>query len=253
MVPLKKMATYLDHLLQVHQFVDYCPNGIQVQGRKKIKKMVTGVSACTEIFQAARDQKADLILVHHGLFWEKDTRAIQGLLRQRLRLLMKHNLTLMAFHLPLDAHPKLGNNIGLLRLLGAENPIPFGHYHNQTISFMGHFAKPISIERCRKMVEKKLNPASMQVFPYGPNKIRRVAVCSGGAPELIREAKEQGADLFLTGEANEPLYYFAREQKIHCIAAGHHATETLGVRALGNHLAEKFDLKHEFYNTFNPL
>lgn len=253
MVPLKKLATYLEHLLEVHQFVDYCPNGIQVQGRKKIKKIMTGVSACKEIFQAAIDQKADLVLVHHGLFWEKDSRAIQGPLRERLRLLMKHDITLMAFHLPLDAHRKLGNNIGLLRLLRAKKPEAFGHYHNQTISFIGHFAKPVSVEYCHKRVKKALDPASLLLFPFGPKKIRRVAVCSGGAPELIREAKEQGVDLYLTGEANEPLYYFAREQKINCIAAGHHATETLGVRALGAHLAEKFDLKHVFYNTFNPL
>ncbi|MBF0422237.1 MAG: Nif3-like dinuclear metal center hexameric protein [Magnetococcales bacterium] len=253
MTTLKKLENYLTRLLRTRQFDDYCPNGVQVRGDKKIKKIITGVSACVELFEAAVEDKADLVLVHHGLFWNKDARVVQGQIKKRLRILMQHDLTLMAFHLPLDAHPKLGNNIGLLRLLGMEKTKPFGHYHHQAISFMGQRDQAVSLAYCCKRVKKSLNPKHLLILPYGPKKIRRIAVCSGGAPELILEAKEQGADLFLTGEANEPLYYFAREQKIHCIAAGHHATETLGVRALGKHLAQTFAIKHRFHDTFNPM
>ncbi|MBF0134395.1 MAG: Nif3-like dinuclear metal center hexameric protein [Magnetococcales bacterium] len=253
MAKLETIEKHLAQLLNVDQFSDYCPNGVQVRGRRKIKRIVTGVSACLELFQAAADQEADLILVHHGLFWEKDSRIIQGSLKKRLQILMKHNLSLMAFHLPLDAHPKLGNNAQLLRRLGIHEKKPFGFYHHQSISFMGRLDEARSMGQLTRRIIKKLHAYTPIILPYGPKKISRVAVCSGGAPELIREAKEKGADLFLTGEANEPLYYFAREEKIHCIAAGHHNTETLGVRALGNHLAQHFKIEHAFFDSRNPL
>ncbi|MBF0146536.1 MAG: Nif3-like dinuclear metal center hexameric protein [Magnetococcales bacterium] len=253
MAKLERVEHHLAQILCVEQFSDYCPNGVQVRGRRTIKRVITGVSACLELFQAALARKADLILVHHGLFWDKDSRVIQGQMHQRLQLLMKHHLTLMAFHLPLDAHPQLGNNARLLRLLGIEKMEPFGQYRHQTISFMGSLDKAVTVDQLVKTVKKRLRIDAPIILPFGPKKIRRIAVCSGGAPELIHEAKAKGADLFLTGEANEPLYYFAREEKIHCIAAGHHATETLGVRALGNHLAHAFDLRHFFHDTHNPL
>ncbi|HIJ83259.1 MAG: protein of unknown function DUF34 [Magnetococcales bacterium] len=250
---LEKIENHCAQILQVDRFSDCCPNGVQVRGSRKIQRIVTGVSACVELFQAAVDQKADLVLVHHGLFWDKDSRIIQGQLKKRLQILTSANLTLMAFHLPLDAHPKFGNNTQLLQRLGIGKKKPFGQYHQQTISFMGQLDEAMSIERFAKRTMKTLRAHSLVVLPFGPKKIRRVAVCSGGAPELIREAKEKGADLFLTGEANEPLYYFAQEEKIHCIAAGHHCTETLGIRALGKHLARSFGIEHIFYDCRNPM
>ncbi|MBF0110623.1 MAG: Nif3-like dinuclear metal center hexameric protein [Magnetococcales bacterium] len=253
MARLEKIERHLEQFLHVGQFSDACPNGVQVRGRRRIRKIVTGVSASLELFQVALERKGDAILVHHGLIWDKDSRIIEGSMRRRLGILLKHDLTLLAYHLPLDAHPGLGNNVLLLRGLGIEKLEPFGHYHHQNISFMGSLNQGVSLEKIIKRVKKTLPHATPMVLPWGGKKIVRIAVCSGGAPELIREAKARGADLFLTGEVGEPIHYLAREEKIHCIAAGHHATETLGVHALGDHLARKFGIGHHFHDTRNPF
>ena len=249
---LTDLETHLNTLLQIETIADYAPNGIQVQGGETVRTVVTGVSACLDLFQAALAIQADLILVHHGLFWEKQPRVVTGNLKQRLRLLLAHDLTLMAYHLPLDCHPELGNNIHILKRL-ALNPVqPFGKYHGHFLSFIGQTETPVAFAGFSARVQH-LFGGNPLVLPFGPEKIQRVAVCSGAAPELIREAKEQGADLFLSGEATEPIFHYAKEERIHFIAAGHHRTETFGVRALGDYLAGHFKLEHHFIDIPNPL
>lgn len=252
MTPLTTLEQYANNLLDVASFADYAPHGIQVRGREEVRRIITGVSACQALFQAAVDQEADLILVHHGLFWDKDTRVVEGMLKNRLKRLLEHDINLMAYHLPLDAHPTLGNNIQLLNRLSLKAVAPFGLYRQTHLSFIGEREGVWSLPACVARVREVLGGDPL-VLPFGPERIRRVAVCSGAAPELVHEAKQKEADLFLTGEASEPLYYVAREAGIHCIAAGHHRTEKFGVQALGEHLADHFGLFHRFVDTGNPI
>ncbi|MBF0448608.1 MAG: Nif3-like dinuclear metal center hexameric protein [Magnetococcales bacterium] len=246
------LELYLDELLNAARFSDYCPNGMQVLGRKQIKRVMTGVSGSQELIKAAVSWQADLILVHHGILWDKDPRVVRGSYKKRLQLLLTYDLNLMAYHLPLDAHPKLGNNAQILEKLQLIQDQPFGLYRGHPLSFVGRAEQPILINDFFKRVTKCFGGKPL-ILPFGPKKIQRVAVCSGGAPELIREARECGADLFLTGEASEFVYHYAKEEKINFIAAGHHRTETLGVQAVGQVLQETFGLTHRFYNIPNPI
>jgi dinuclear metal center YbgI/SA1388 family protein len=249
---IKTLETYLHAELNVEGFSDYCPNGMQVSGRKRIKRVMTGVSASQELIKAAISWQADLLLVHHGILWDRDSRVVSGSYKKRLQLLLANNLNLLAFHLPLDAHGVFGNNAQILEKLHLDQAGPFGRYRDGTISFIGTARKTTSMVDFAKKV-KKLFGASPLTLSFGPKKISKVAVCSGGAPELIREAKECGADLFITGEASEFVYHYAKEEKINFIAAGHHRTEIFGVKALGKHLSEKFGVVHKFHNIPNPI
>ncbi|MEO5377204.1 MAG: Nif3-like dinuclear metal center hexameric protein [Magnetococcus sp. DMHC-6] len=252
MANLSEIDLFLETTLQVQKIADYAPNGVQVRGKEEISSLITGVSACQELFECAVERQAQLILVHHGLFWEKDPRIIEGSLKQRLKILLTHDITLMAYHLPLDCHPEFGNNICILKGLQLVPSAPFGLYRGIPLSFIGVLQQALSLDDFLKRVQKLFGGDPL-VLPYGPAWIKRVAVCSGGAPELLREAKRAGADLFLSGEASEPLYYFAREEGIHMVAAGHHRTEKFGVETLGNLLAVKFGLQHQFIDLENPL
>ncbi len=249
---INTLEKYLHAELNTGAFSDYCPNGIQVSGKKRVKRIMTGVSASQELIKAALSWKADLLLVHHGILWEKDSRVVRGSYKKRLQLLLANELNLMAFHLPLDAHPTLGNNAMILKRLQLRQAAPFGRYGKENISFLGAAEKSLTMTDFAKKVKKLFGPKPL-ILAFGPKKISRVAVCSGGAPDMIREAQEAGADLFITGEASEFVYHYAKEEGINFIAAGHHRTETFGVEALGEHLAAKFDLVHRFHDIPNPI
>ncbi len=249
---LTGIESHLQEYLKVAAIADYCPNGVQVRGREPVGKIVTGVSACMALFEAAVEEKADLVLVHHGLFWDKESQVVEGSRKRRLKFLLEHDLTLMAYHLPLDGHPQLGNNIQILNKLDLTVAQPFGDYRGFVLSFIGRTAKAVTIEAFAERVERLFGGQPL-VLPAGPEWINRVAVCSGGAPEMIREAKNRGADLFLSGEAAEPVFHYAHEEGIHFIAAGHHRTEMFGVQALGEHLAERFGVVHQFIDIPNPI
>ncbi|MBF0193976.1 MAG: Nif3-like dinuclear metal center hexameric protein [Magnetococcales bacterium] len=249
---IKILEKYLHKELNVDSFSDYCPNGVQVLGRGQIKRVMTGVTASQELLKAAIAWQADLLLVHHGILWDRDSRVVKGSYKKRLQMLLANDLNLMAFHLPLDAHPVFGNNAQILNKLDLIKPAPFGRYKGGTISFCGSTTKAISMADFTKKV-KKCFAGSPLSLAFGPKNIKKVAICSGGAPELIREAKEEGADLFITGEAAEFVYHFAKEEKINFIAAGHHRTEMFGVMALGEHIAEKYNIEHKFHNVANPI
>ncbi|MEO5346210.1 MAG: Nif3-like dinuclear metal center hexameric protein [Magnetococcus sp. YQC-9] len=252
MISLTEMERFLAETLQVASIADYTPNGVQIRGREGVRRVVGGVSACMDLFRAADEAAADLILVHHGMFWNKDSRVVQGNLKTRLSFLLERDLTLMAYHLPLDKHPEYGNNAMILKKLNLKSTAPFGSYHGSHLSSIGEREQDETIEGFVAQVREIFGGEPL-VLPFGPEWIRRVAVCSGAAPELVREAKDAGADLFLTGEPSEPIYHFAREEGIHVIAAGHHRTEKFGVQAIGGLLERQFGVEFQFIDIPNPI
>ncbi len=247
-----ELVRYLDDYLETARGSDYCPNGLQVEGRSEIRRIVTGVSACRELFERAEESGADAILVHHGLFWNGDERPLVGLLYRRLALLFQARISLLAYHLPLDRHPEVGNNAVGIRRLGVLEPRPFGDLEGSTIGFGGSLPEPLSpaafTTRCAKVFDQ--DPLA---FLEGPEPIRSVALVSGSAERLFHEAIAQGYDAFVTGEVSEWVTNVARESATHFFAAGHHATERFGVQALGDHLAERFDVSVDFVEVPNPV
>lgn len=241
---------YLNDLLQIDLYKDLCPNGLQVEGRNDIKKIVCGVSACVGLFEKAIEQKADAILVHHGIIWNFERPLYVGSYKKRVKFLLENNLNLLAYHLPLDAHAVYGNNVRIARKLGVEQVQPFGAYNGTTIGFKGTFNH--SADELFNRVRTNINPQAL-IFPFGPKNIQRVGIISGGAQKEIKQAVVQGLDAYITGEVSEHIYHYAREEGIHFIAAGHHATEVFGVRALGKHLGNKFNLDVQFINIPNPV
>lgn len=247
-----ELVQWCNQLLQVERFKDYCPNGLQVEGKERIQRILTGVTACQELLDEAVNWKADLVLVHHGYFWKGESAPLVGIKRKRLKTLLSHDINLLAYHLPLDAHPELGNNIRLGKLLGVElqgglepeNPLSIGN--------IGVFSHPLPLQEFSTRVSKAL-ARRPQVIAGGDHPIRTLAWCTGAADRMIERAWELGADAFLSGEISEPVVHFAREAGIHYIAAGHHATERYGVQALGEHLARHFGIKQRFVDIDNPV
>ncbi|MBF0342534.1 MAG: Nif3-like dinuclear metal center hexameric protein [Magnetococcales bacterium] len=246
------MERFLAETLQVSSIADYAPNGVQLRGRDTVERVVGGVSACMDLFRAADQAEADVILVHHGMFWNKDSRVVQGNLKARLSFLLSRDLSLLAYHLPLDRHPEYGNNAMILKHLNLKPIAPFGLYHGTHLSFLGENGVADTLEDFVVRVRGVFGGDPL-ILPFGPERVRLVAVCSGAAPELVQEAKALGADLFLSGEAAEPLYHYAREEGIHVIAAGHHRTEKFGVQAIGALLSRQFGIDFQFIDIPNPI
>ena len=251
-IQLKDLISYIDSLLKVNDFKDHSPNGLQVEGSASIEKVVTGVSASLELFNQAKEENADLVLVHHGMFWDSDSRVIRGSVKERLLLLLKNNITLAGYHLPLDAHPVYGNNAQIIKKLNLIKREPFGIYGGKNIGFIGYTKGKENINTFIKKIKQTIDK-DILMLKFGNDSINKVAVCSGGAPELVKEAIKRKADLFLTGEATEWVYHLCKEEKIHYIAAGHHATERFGIQALGSHLQKKFKIKVKFIDLPNPI
>jgi dinuclear metal center YbgI/SA1388 family protein len=249
---LLEMVAFMDRLLEVDTIADYCPKGLQVEGDKEVTGVLTGVSACMPLFERAVEEGAQMVLVHHGMFWDSDSRVVRGSLKERLRFLLSNDLSLVGYHLPLDRHPEVGNNAGIFRRLGLTEGRPFGEYKGQTIACMGDLAAPEPFDAFRARVAEVLGGEGL-VLPFGPATVRTVAICSGGAPDLVREAIEKGADVYLTGEASEYVYHLAREEGIHFIGAGHHRTERFGVMALGEALKVQFGVECRFVDVPNPI
>ncbi|MBV6272662.1 Nif3-like dinuclear metal center hexameric protein [Alcaligenaceae bacterium CGII-47] len=255
-VDLYELAAWIDTTLQAGQFTDYCPNGLQVEGRPHVRHIIAGVTATQALIDVAIEKKADAILVHHGWFWKNENPCIRGPKRTRLAGLLAHDISLLAYHLPLDAHPTLGNNAQLARVLGfeperdsqgapqccgPENLIWLGNPGaNQTLTSIG------------QTVARQLNREPLLMGePHRP--IRRIAWCTGGAQGMMDAAVAAGVDAYLTGEVSEPTTHLARETGVAFIGAGHHATERYGVQALGAAIAEKFGIRCEFVDIDNPV
>ncbi len=243
-----KIEAHLDRLLEAPRFKDYGPNGLQVEGKPEVRKIVTGVTASLALIEAGIEAQADALLVHHGLFWRGHDGRIGGWLRRRLGLLMAHDINLYAYHLPLDAHPELGNNAGFGRLIGLQADARFG---DQDIGFIGSAEPALPLDALARRVAAGTGRAPL-VVPGNGRTLRRIAWCTGGAQGWFEAAIAAGADAYLTGEISEPQAHLARETGVAYLACGHHASEREGVGAVGAHLAREFGLQHEFIDIANP-
>jgi dinuclear metal center YbgI/SA1388 family protein len=253
MTALREIIDELDRLLEPASFHDFCPNGLQVEGRPDVARVVTGVSASVELIEHALEAQADLVLTHHGLFWDGDAVRVIGALRERLRLLLAADMSLAAYHLPLDAHPTLGNNVLLARGTGATPTRAFAPVGDRDIGWIARFDEDgVSADELVGRLER-LTSRDVLAFPGGPERVRTVGVVSGGGARSVHDALAAGLDAFVTGEPAEWARALARESGIHFIACGHHATETFGVRALGEHLAERFGVEHAYIEIANPV
>jgi dinuclear metal center YbgI/SA1388 family protein len=243
----------LDRMLEPQRFEDYGPNGLQVPGPEQVQTVVTGVSANLQLFELAAAEGAQLLLVHHGLFWGSGPGPIDGTLKRRLKILFDADIALVAYHLPLDAHPQFGNNALLARALGAETLAPFALHRGEPIGILAHLpAEGMSPAALFARVHE-ITARVPLVFDAGPARVRSVAIVSGAGSDYLADAAAAGADALLTGEPVERAMANSREAGLHFIAAGHYATETFGVRRLGEHLAERFGVRHVFLDVPNPV
>ncbi|WP_114191781.1 type 2 GTP cyclohydrolase I [Edaphovirga cremea] len=242
-----ELENLINQKLSVGDFQDYAPNGLQVEGRQQVQRIVTGVTACQALLDAAVEHQADAIVVHHGYFWKSEPAAVRGMKRNRLKTLLCNDINLYGYHLPLDAHPVLGNNAQLAQKLsidvqGEVMPlVPFGMLDT-----------PLSGDQLRERIETRLGRAVLHSSIGAPAQIRRVAWCTGGGQGFIEQAAEFGVDAFISGEVSEQTIHIAREMGLHFFAAGHHATERYGVKALGEWLSTEHRLDVMFIDIDNP-
>jgi len=251
MVSRDRIVEALDTYLDAQNFQDAAPIGLQVEGADEVQRVTLGVSACLELFREAVARKAQMVVVHHGMFWKNESQVIRGPLRERIRFLLNHELTLLAYHLPLDAHLEAGNNARLVAHLEARRGEPFGLYHGVPIGFEGLFDEPVPLRSVADRLAALTGRAPL-VLTGGKSEVRRFGVVSGGAGDLFPQAIERRLDLFVTGEPYEPAQAFCRETGIHFIALGHYNSETLGVKALSGWLANELRLEAEFVDIPNP-
>lgn len=252
MVHRDDLVAYCDDLLEPDAFDDLVPNGLQVEGAPEVDHVVTGVSACQDLFHAAARRDADAVLVHHGLFWPGEPTRIVGPHRERIELLLEEDLNLVAYHLPLDAHPEVGNNFPAARDLGLVDLEPWAEHGGEPVGVRGSFPEPRDAETLIGDLGEHYGQQVL-AFPEGPDQVEDVGIVSGAAEEDARLAARQGLDLFVTGEASEWNMRHARETGLHFVAAGHHATERRGVQLLAERLATEFGLTHEFVDIPNPV
>ncbi len=247
MMQRSELTNYLNNFLDIESYKDYAPNGLQVEGKSEIKTIVTGVTACDALIDHAIELNADAILVHHGYFWKSEPVTITGYKQKRIKKLLLNNLNLYGYHLPLDGHDLLGNNAMLGQLWSLKDITS-----QAGLVRLGQLSDKMHIEDFKKMVDESLNRESLHL-EGGADFVNTIAWCSGGAQGYIEQAIQWNADVYISGEVSEQTTHLARECGIHYLAAGHHATERLGIKALGEHLAEKFDVTCHFVDVQNPV
>ena len=249
------LTSAFDALLQPERFKDFAPNGLQVEGKAEVRKIVSGVTASLALIEAAVASHADAIFVHHGLFWRGQDGRVTGWMKQRLALLLGHDINLLAYHLPLDAHPDLGNNAQLGLLLGLRaHEGEYGRFGDNRLGFLGSLVDGSSFASAQTLtdcLENVLKRPVVQVG-YAPGAIKNIAWCTGGAQSYFEAAIAAGADAFITGEISEPQAHYAREMGVPFFACGHHATERYGAPAVAAHVATQFGVAHEFIDIDNP-
>lgn len=249
---LREVLTLLDQTLESARFSDYCPNGLQVEGRAEVRKVVTGVTACQALIDAAVAKGADAILVHHGYFWKGEDARVTGMKRARLKTLLAHDISLLAYHLPLDAHPVFGNNAQLARVLGLTIDGSLEPGNSRSIGNTAVLPFPMTAQEFSDHLARQLGREPL-LIAGGPAEIRRVGFCTGGAQGYIDQAIALGLDAYLSGEISEQTVHAARECGIHYFAGGHHATERYGIRALGEFLQLETGIEVEFVDIENPV
>lgn len=248
----RKLANKLDQLLEIHQFKDFCPNGLQIEGDDDVKKIITGVTANQALIDIAIEENADAILVHHGFFWKGEKQEIVGMKYNRIKALIENGINLYAYHLPLDVHPELGNNAQLARLLEIIDRRPLEPWDKRSVGRVGKFEQAITPDVLSARIESALFRKPLHI-EGGKEEIKSIAWCTGGGQDYITIAAEQGIDAFISGEISERTVHIAREMGIHYYAAGHHATERYGVQALGQWLEEELDMDVLFLDIDNPV
>jgi dinuclear metal center YbgI/SA1388 family protein len=246
---IDELDHYIRDLLQVDRFRDYCPNGLQVEGNREIRTIVSGVTASQALLDAAIEANADAVLVHHGYFWRNEDARIIGMKRNRIAALIHHGISLFAYHLPLDAHPTLGNNAQLADRLGFSVD---GWFGDQNVAAKGQLDVAIPLNILSEKIGSVLGRTPM-VIGQDDKVIRRIAWCSGAAQDYFSEAVSHGVDAYLTGEISEHSVHISRETGVAFISAGHHATERFGIQALGEFLQKQFDVHHQFIDIYNPV
>ena len=246
---LNALNNYLNETLQPAKFSDYCPNGLQVEGRPEVHKIVTGVTASMALLEAALKADADAVLVHHGYFWRGENQTITGIKKRRIQFLLQHELNLFAFHLPLDAHPVFGNNVMLGQMLGLQIS---GYLDDKNMLPYSDSNRRQTLQTLSENVAAKLGRAP-QVIGDLNKPVETIAWCTGAAQGYIEQAIAANIDVYISGEISEQTVHSARESGTSYIAAGHHVTERYGIQALGEHLANKFGIKHEFVDIDNPV
>ena len=247
-----QIVRFCDQLLEIESYEDYGPNGLQVPGPAEVTRVATGVSANLAFLEAAIESGAELALVHHGLFWGGDPQALSERMAGRLRALLTGGTSLAAYHLPLDAHREIGNNALLCDRLGFTRGDSFSLFKGRPIGVIGRDVGGVDPDELRRRVAE-LTGREPLMFATGPDRVRSIGIVSGGASGQVADAVELGLDAFITGEPSEPAMADADEGGIHFIAAGHYATETFGVRRLGELVAERFGVEHEFIDVPNPI
>jgi dinuclear metal center YbgI/SA1388 family protein len=247
-----RIVAFLDDLLAAGSIPDYQPQGLQVEGRDEVKKVAVGVSVSAELIRRAAEWGADMVICHHGLFWDGDSPVVRGGLKERLRLLLEHGMTLLGYHMVLDAHEEHGNNALIARALGLRDVEPFAEYKGAAIGRKGRFDPPLRREAFLARVREVIGGDPL-VFPFGRDPVRSLGLVSGAAPGDFHLAVAEGLDAFLTGEVREFVQETAREEKVTYVAAGHYNTETFGVRSLGERLEREFGLEWTFVDVPNRV
>lgn len=252
MVELKQLLAWCDSTLSVNQFKDYCPNGLQIEGKSVVKKIMTAVTASQQAIDAAIAAQADALLVHHGYFWKGEAAPLTGIKGQRIKKLMQHDISLIAYHLPLDAHPQLGNNAALADLLGIRITGALDPSEKQPIGNVGELSQPMSVAELQKHLSQQLGREPLHLAG-AQTQIKKIGFCTGAAQDFLIKAADLNCDAYISGEVSERTYHDARELGIHYFACGHHATERGGVQRLGQAIAGQFAIAVQFVDFDNPV
>jgi len=252
MIHRNDLETHLNALLKPEQIKDFCPNGLQIQGCDEIHKIVTGVTATQALIEQAIHENADALVVHHGFFWKNESYVIRGMKHNRIKALIENNISLFAYHLPLDIHPELGNNAQLAKLFELSNIQPLETGNPLSVAVRGELSHHISGDELSNRITQQLSRECLHISPPSNKKIKTVAWCSGGGQNYIELAAEQGIDAFISGEVSEQTTHVAREMDIHFFAGGHHATERYGAKALAKHLENELSISSTFIDIDNP-
>ena len=252
MAKLQDIIQWCDQTLKSTEFKDYAPNGLQIEGKTEVRKILAAVTASQDAIDAAIRENADLLLVHHGYFWKGEAYPITGMRGKRIKSLIQHDISLLAYHLPLDSHPSLGNNAAIADLLKLERIEALDPSERHPIGNIGYLNQPMPVEDFKKFVSETLK-FDVTHLPADKNMIEKVGFCTGGAQDFIVKAAEQGCDAYISGEVSERTFYEAKELGIHYFACGHHATERYGVQRLGQAISEQFDIEYVYFELNNPI
>ena len=252
MAKLQDIIQWCDQTLKSPEFKDYAPNGLQIEGKTEVHKILAAVTASQDAIDAAIRENADLLLVHHGYFWKGEAYPITGMRGKRIKSLIQHDISLLAYHLPLDSHPSLGNNAAIADLLELERIEALDPSERHPIGNIGYLNQPMPVEEFKTFVSEKLK-FDVTHLPADKNMIEKVGFCTGGAQDYIVKAAEQGCDAYISGEVSERTFYEAKELGVHYFACGHHATERYGVQRLGQAISEQFDIEYVYFELNNPI